>query len=54
MIALAGFALGAATGALTARRHGGRWPDMLQYAAGFGTAFGLLGMIATVVIARSA
>ncbi|MBD3765181.1 MAG: hypothetical protein IE927_10740 [Rhodobacterales bacterium] len=53
MIVLAGLILGAALGALTARRRGGRTADMLQYGAGYGIALGLLGVFATIAIERS-
>ncbi len=54
MIVLTAIIFGAVLGALTARRRGGRRLDMLQYGAGYGIAFGLLGMIATVVLSRLA
>lgn len=53
MIVLAGLILGAALGALIARRRGGRLADMLQYGAGYGIALGLLGVFATIAIERS-
>lgn len=52
MIILAGLLIGAGFGALTARKRGGRRLDILQYAAGYGIAFGLLGVFATVAIGR--
>lgn len=52
MIAIAGLLIGAATGALAARRKGGRLPDLLQYAAAFGILGALLGVFATIAIGR--
>ena len=54
MIVIAGFVLGAALGAWTAHRRGGRRLDMLQYAAGYAIAFTLLGVFATIFIDRMA
>ena len=47
--AIAGIALGVAT----ALRRGGKALDALQYGAGYGIAFTLLGMLATIVIDRN-
>jgi hypothetical protein len=44
--------IGAIIGAMTARKRGGRPADMAQYAAGFGIAFALLGVIATITLGR--
>lgn len=52
MIVLAGLGFGALMGAATARRRGGRGLDMAQYAAGYGIAFGILGLFLTIAIAR--
>lgn len=52
MIVLAGLAGGAIYGTILARRRGGRPLDRLQYAAGYGIAFGLLGMFATIALER--
>ncbi|MDZ4135259.1 MAG: hypothetical protein U1D06_06640 [Paracoccaceae bacterium] len=52
MIVLAGAILGALTGAFVARRRGGRGLDQLQYGAGFGIAFALLGLFITIFIER--
>ena len=52
MIALAFALFGALLGASTARRRKGNRLDMAQYAAGFGIAFGLLGVLVTIVLAR--
>ncbi len=54
MIVGAGLVIGAALGALTAKRQGGRRLDMLQYAAGYAIAFMLLGLFATIFIDRMA
>ena len=52
MIVIGGALLGAIVGAMTARRRKGNTLDMLQYGAGYGLAFSVLGMIATVVLDR--
>lgn len=52
MIVIGGLVLGAMIGAATALRRGGRKLDALQYGAGFGIAFGLLGLFATIIIER--
>lgn len=54
MIVIAGALLGAILGAMTARKRNGNKLDMLQYAAGFGIAFALVGLIVTVIIHRMA
>lgn len=54
MIVIGAATLGALIGALTARRRGGKPADMAQYAAGYGIAFALLGLFATIVIERMA
>ena len=52
MIILAAMLFGGLAGAGTARRRGGRGLDQMQYAAGFGIAWGLVGVIVTIVLAR--
>jgi len=52
MIWTAAAILGAGLGAWTAQRRGGRGLDILQYAAGFAIAFGLVGLIIGVVLDR--
>jgi hypothetical protein len=52
MIVIVSALIGAITGALTARRRKGNGLDMAQYAAGYAMAFGIVGMIATVIIDR--
>ncbi len=42
MIAFIGFLLGAVFGWFKAAKRGGNTPDKLQYAFGFGVAFGLV------------
>lgn len=53
MIVIAGLVIGAVSGALLARKHGGRWPDMLQYAAAMGIGLAVLGLVLTIVIERA-
>ncbi len=50
MIVLAGLLGGGAWGAWLARSRKGNRADMAQYAAGFGIAFGLLGLFATILL----
>ncbi len=52
MIVIAALLLGAATGALIARRRGGRRADMLHYAAVYAIAFTILGLFLTIIIDR--
>ena len=52
MIVIAGFVLGAAFGASLAKKRGGRGLDMLQYGAGFGICFTLIGLFVTIFIER--
>ena len=54
MIVIGGLILGAVIGALTAKRRGGKMLDILQYAAGYGIAFTLLGLFLTIFIDRMA
>lgn len=54
MIMIAGFIIGALWGAFLARRRKGAGLDMAQYAAGYGIAFALVGLIVTIAIARLA
>ncbi|KAF0677641.1 apolipoprotein acyltransferase [Profundibacterium mesophilum] len=53
MIVFAVALIGAIWGGLQARRRGGNRLDMLQYAAGYAILFGLLGLVATIIIART-
>jgi len=44
--------IGVIIGAMTAKRHKGNRKDMAQYAAGYGMAFLILGLLLTVIIDR--
>lgn len=50
---LGGAAFGALLGAGMARRQGGRGTDLLHWAAVLAIAFALIGLFASVIIARS-
>lgn len=52
MIVLGGMLLGAVLGAALAHKRGGKLLDKLQYAAGFGIAFAMLGLFITVFVNR--
>ena len=52
MIVIAGLVLGALIGAAIAHRRGGKLADMAQYGAGYGIAFALLGLFATIWLER--
>lgn len=52
MIIIAGFVLGAIYGARKAAKAGGKRLDLLQYGAGFGIAFSLLGLVITLFLDR--
>ena len=52
MIVLGGMLVGAVLGAVIAKKNGGKVLDMLQYAAGFGIAFSLLGLFITIILNR--
>lgn len=54
MAPVIGLVLGALTGALLAKRRGGRGLDMAQYAGGFAILFGLIGLFVAIILARSA
>ena len=54
MIVVASLVFGALLGAGIARRRGGVGLDQAQYAAGYGIAFGILGLFVTIAIARLA
>ena len=45
--------LGAILGGLTARRRKGSGADIAQYAAVYGIAFAILGLVVTVVLDRT-
>ncbi|WP_171129983.1 MULTISPECIES: hypothetical protein [unclassified Ruegeria] len=53
MLVVLGMAiLGAALGAMAARKRNGNKADMAQYAAGYGIAFALLGLILSLILVR--
>ena len=52
MIAILGLVCGALWGAWLARRRRGNILDMAQYAASFGIALGLLGLVVSVAVLR--
>ncbi|SHJ13899.1 hypothetical protein SAMN05444404_1517 [Ruegeria lacuscaerulensis ITI-1157] len=53
MVLVVGMAiLGAILGAVTARRRKGSGADIAQYAAGYGIAFALLGLVASLILVR--
>ncbi len=54
MIVISGLICGALTGWGLARKRGGRPLDQLQYAAGYGIAFTILGVFVTILIDRIA
>ena len=52
MIVITAAIFGALLGALRARQYGGSRLDMAQWAAGFAILFAVIGMIASIAIAR--
>ena len=52
MIVIVAAFIGAIVGGITANRRGGNKLDIAQYATGFGLAFVVVGLIATVVLER--
>lgn len=54
MLVIGGATLGLIWGGLTAKKRGGSKADIAQYAAGYGIALAVLGMIATVIVHRMA
>ena len=54
MIILGAMLIGIGLGLRTARKRNGNRLDMAQYAAGYGIAFTLLGILVTIVIERIA
>ncbi len=53
MLVVLGMAIiGAILGAMTAKKRNGNAADMAQYAAGYGIAFALLGLILSMVLVR--
>ncbi|MEC3860595.1 apolipoprotein acyltransferase [Mesobacterium sp. TK19101] len=53
MIVILSALLGAAIGALTAKRRKGNLADIAQFAAGYGMAFAILGLIATIFLEKT-
>ncbi|MFC3179824.1 hypothetical protein [Cypionkella sinensis] len=53
MIVLAGLLIGAAYGALSAKRRGGRGLDMLQYGAAYAILLALIGLFLTIYLHRT-
>ncbi|MEO9682703.1 MAG: apolipoprotein acyltransferase [Tateyamaria sp.] len=53
MIVIVAAIIGAFVGGFTARKRNGNKLDIAQYAAGYGLAFIIVGMIATVIIDRA-
>jgi len=53
MITIIAAISGMAIGAMTALRRGGKTMDALQYGAGYGIAFTLLGMLITIIVDRN-
>jgi hypothetical protein len=52
VIIIGGLILGVIIGAATALRRGGRKLDALQYAAGYGILFCLIGLFVTIILDR--
>jgi cytochrome c biogenesis protein CcdA len=50
MIVVAAIVCGAFLGAITAKNREGTGLDMAQYAAGYGIAFGLLGLFLSLLL----
>ena len=53
MIVIVSALLGAVLGGRTAKKRNGKRADIAQYAAGYGIAFALLGLILTIVIDKA-
>lgn len=53
MIVIAGLIVGIILGIVKAKRSGGTGMDMAQYAAAYGIAFCLLGVITTLLLTRA-
>lgn len=52
MIVILAFLLGAVYGWFRAVKLGGKLPDRVQFALGFGLAFTVVGLIVAVIISR--
>lgn len=46
--------VGAVLGGVTAKKRNGTWADIAQYVAGYGIAFALVGVVATLILHRLA
>ncbi|MEM9871405.1 MAG: apolipoprotein acyltransferase [Pseudomonadota bacterium] len=53
MIYIPAALIGGVIGGITAKRRGGKGLDIAQYAAAYGIAFALLGLIATIILDRN-
>ena len=53
MIYIPAALIGGVIGGFTAKRRGGKGLDIAQYAAVYGIAFGLLGLILTIILDRN-
>ena len=54
MIVIVAALVGAVMGGMKAKKREGTAADIAQYAAGYGIAFALLGLLATIIIHRLA
>ncbi|MFT7596982.1 MAG: hypothetical protein ACI8R4_004325 [Paracoccaceae bacterium] len=54
MIVFGAALIGAVLGGMTARKRGGAGADIAQYAAGYGIAFAMVGLLVTIAIHRMA
>lgn len=54
MIVIAAALIGAILGGMTAKKRGGKPADIAQYAAVYAIGFAIVGMLATILIHRSA
>jgi len=54
MIVIAAALIGAILGGMTAKKRGGKLADIAQYAAVYAIGFAIVGMLATILIHRSA
>jgi len=54
MIVFGAALIGAVLGGLTARKRGGAAADIAQYATGYGVAYAIVGLLATIAIHRLA
>ncbi|MEL7125197.1 MAG: apolipoprotein acyltransferase [Pseudomonadota bacterium] len=53
MIYIPAALIGGVIGGFTAKRRGGKGLDIAQYAAAYGIAFALLGLIVTIILDRN-